>query len=364
VAGALRHNSLKYFSTSPHIRRPQTPRFPPRELAKPPADPSSSSLTPETFGALQLPSDAALHAFASRIGLTPSQTPTNRIQQICTHPSFVPFYTQYNPQHTITSNGSLAALGNSLLGLFAAEHLHVSYPHLPGKAIKAAVTAYVGPTTCAAIAREFGASPLIRWKRTPSAMDRPALLLDDALASIPRSIIAVLYQDKSIDAARRFFNDHFISREFDMRSLLRFRDPKLSLAKTVSQFKREPPKSRLLSETGRLSSSPVFVVGIYSGTDKLGEGFGTSLKMAEYRAAEDALHRLYLTRQPPHLSQVPTSTFSPEDTDLFDPELLSSTSSSTSYIPSMLGHSEVLLHSSGRGGSRVEPQEDARGTRS
>lgn len=43
------------------------------------------------------------------------------------------------------------------------------------------------------------------------------------------------------------------------------------------------PPSRLLKETGRLSNSPVFIVGIYSGADKLGEGFGSSLRMAEYR---------------------------------------------------------------------------------
>ena len=40
---------------------------------------------------------------------------------------------------------------------------------------------------------------------------------------------------------------------------------------------------RLLKETGRFSNSPVFVVGIFSGADKLGEGFGSSLKMAEFR---------------------------------------------------------------------------------
>ena len=40
---------------------------------------------------------------------------------------------------------------------------------------------------------------------------------------------------------------------------------------------------RLLKETGRLSISPVFVVGIYSGGEKLGEGFGSSLKIAEFR---------------------------------------------------------------------------------
>ena len=40
-----------------------------------------------------------------------------------------------------------------------------------------------------------------------------------------------------------------------------------------------------MKETGRFSNSPIFVVGIYSGADKLGEGFGSSLKMAEFRVS-------------------------------------------------------------------------------
>ena len=56
---------------------------------------------------------------------------------------------------------------------------------------------------------------------------------------------------------------------------------------------------RLISETGRHSISPVFVVGAYASSDststqKLGEGLGSSIKMAEYRACENALRRIYL----------------------------------------------------------------------
>lgn len=94
---------------------------------------------------------------------------------------------------------------------------------------------------------------------------------------------------------------------------------------------------RLLKETGRFSNSPVYVVGIFSGSDKLGEGHGSSLKMAEFRvcslatslsyssnistiqAAEDALHRVYLTRTPDHLIQLPSSTFPPGLGDIFRP---------------------------------------------
>ncbi|KAG8716406.1 hypothetical protein FRC11_013389 [Ceratobasidium sp. 423] len=100
-----------------------------------------------------------------------------------------------------------------------------------------------------------------------------------------------------------------VTAELDIRPLLKFNDPKLALINTVRKYQREPPISRLLQESGRQSNSPIFIVGIFSGEDKLGEGFGSSLKIAEYRAAEDAMHRLYLTRQPLTDSMLPTTTF-------------------------------------------------------
>lgn len=56
---------------------------------------------------------------------------------------------------------------------------------------------------------------------------------------------------------------------------------------------------RLLSETGRHSVSPLFIVGVFTTNDeRLGEALGSSLKMAEYRACEDALRRIYLSSTP------------------------------------------------------------------
>jgi large subunit ribosomal protein L44 len=101
-------------------------------------------------------------------------------------------------------------------------------------------------------------------------------------------------------------------------------------------------------------------VGIYSGADKLGEGFGSSLKMAEFRvrpltskifydshasqAAEDSLHRLYLTRTPLDQLRLPTSAFSSESGDLFTQV----GSEAGDYVPGELGHMEVAYGSSGR----------------
>lgn len=49
-----------------------------------------------------------------------------------------------------------------------------------------------------------------------------------------------------------------------------------------------------MKESGRLSAHATFVSGVFSGSEKLGEGFGSSLKMSEWRASEDALRRMYL----------------------------------------------------------------------
>ncbi len=129
------------------------------------------------------------------------------------------------------------------------------------------------------------------------------------MSSIPRALVALVYQHSSLLTARTFVHKFFLSREIDLRNMIKFRDPKKALLDTVAKFGREKPVSRsvhhhpaailvtccgingtvyrLLRETGRLSNSPVYVVGVYSGTDKLGEGFGSSLKMAEFRVSID-----------------------------------------------------------------------------
>ncbi|KAI0923816.1 hypothetical protein AcW1_006675 [Taiwanofungus camphoratus] len=340
----LASTAAKLATVSPaHLRA-----FPPKEAVV-----SSSSKTQffdaQTWASLQPPPPSALTAFAHRIGLAKIIPSHAVIQQACTHPSFVPLYTRHYPNEPLpATNANLAALGNSLLGLFATEHVNASYPHLPTRVLKAAISAYVGPTTCAGIAKEMGATPLLRWHRTPNTPLRPAVLHPDALSSVPRALTALVYQHRSLFSARKFVHKFFLSREIDLRNMIKFRDPKLALLETVTKFGRERPVSRLLKETGRFSNSPIFVVGIYSGTDKLGEGFGSSLKMAEYRAAEDSLLRLYLTRQPPHLVQLPTSTFPQGQGNVFEVQ-----GREADYVPGVMGDSEVLYGSSGRTGMQA-----------
>jgi len=293
---------------------------------------------------LDVPS-AALSAFAHRIGLGNVFDSTEEVQQVCTHPSF-----SLESSLRTLDNAKFAAVGNSLLGLFASEFLHASYPHLPTRVMKAAVSAQVGPMTCANVAREMGATSLLRWNRTPQTLTKAAVLHTDALASIPRALTGFVYQRRSLPVARKFAESFFLNREVDLRSMIKFQNPKHALVETVRKFKRERPISRILKETGRYSNSPMFVVGIFSGSDQLGEGFGSSLKMAEYRAAEDSLLRLYLTRQAPDTLHIPSSTFS-SNANVYD----DTKASQRMYLPGELGETEVVYGSAGRTG-QVQPR--------
>lgn len=159
--------------------------FPPPEAVVGRAPSSSqtertpSFFSAETWATLQPPNPASLSAFAHRIGLAKTfSNPAEVIQQACTHPSFVPFHAKHNPdQPAVTANGNLTTLGNSLLGLFATEHVNSTYPHLPTRVMKAAVSAYVGASSCASIAKDMGVGHLLRWNRTVSPRYRLLYIL-------------------------------------------------------------------------------------------------------------------------------------------------------------------------------------------
>ncbi|KAJ2919496.1 hypothetical protein MD484_g921, partial [Candolleomyces efflorescens] len=307
VQKRLLSSASRLASVSPSV----LPKFPPRDAFIAEDEVARPSFDPELWASLQPVPSSALSSFAHRIGLASVVSSDDEVRQACTHPSFVEVFRHHYPQEKRIpkSNHQLSALGNSLMGLFATEYLQAKYPYLPTRVQKAALTAHVGPATLASVAQEMGAAPLLKWHRKPETPTSPSVLHADALASIPRSLTALIYKNHSLPYARKFVHSYFLTRQVDLRAMLKFLDPKKALKEMVYRFGREPPKSRLLKETGRFTNSPVFVVGVFSGADKLGEGFGSSLKMAEFRAAENALHRVFLTHRPEHEIQLPSNTF-------------------------------------------------------
>lgn len=289
-----------------------------------------------------------LHALRSRLSLH-TRFPLPTLARTLVHPSADP-----DPQF---NNASLSILGRHLLGYYTSEYLLCTYPRLPMPVVFAAVEAYIGPKALATIASEWGIeaaaepggevdSALLQFKRIKSGSALPEALrrqapwtwnvttthkitrtdefgsenappgahtlqntpvpMEEAAQSFVRALIGALHVHLGAPMVKRFFRDHFLSRHLDVSTLFDFRQPTRDLSKLCAREGFELPVARLISETGRLSRHPVFVVGVYSGKDKLGEGAGSSLNEARTRAAAAALKGWYLYK--PLEVTVPSST--------------------------------------------------------
>jgi dsRNA-specific ribonuclease len=120
------------------------------------------------------------------------------------------------------------------------------------------------------------------------------ITVEAASTSFVRALVGALHLHAGASASKEFHAEHILSRHLQLHQLFNFTHPTRDLSRLCLREGFEPPVARLISETGRHSRSPVFVVGVYSGEDKLGEGAGSSLNEGRVRAAAAALRSWYL----------------------------------------------------------------------
>ncbi|QSL64061.1 hypothetical protein MERGE_000216 [Pneumocystis wakefieldiae] len=228
----------------------------------------------------------------------------------------------------VPNNRHLFTLGTCITEYFVSEYLMVRWPRLPYKIMKAALSGYCGTKALARIGLEWGLETsnkevnvipnslknelnsvffeilseardgrlVFKRKGLPHAYSSSTHYehLEKVVSRMVLSVIGGIYLHCGLVAVKKFVNDHVISRYLSISSMFSFEQPGRELSVLCSRQKLDPPVSRLIAETGRRSSTPLFVVGVYSGNDKLGEGHGSSLKEAKYRASVDALKAWYL----------------------------------------------------------------------
>ncbi|KAF2435370.1 ribonuclease III, partial [Tothia fuscella] len=258
-------------------------------------------------------------------------------------------------QNVALNNSALATLGSDILGNYMAEHLICHYPRIPMDVLFAAQEAYVGPKALATITKEWGveyaAEPggevdpgILQFRRMQPGEDpdevadgtsqkgvtgrndrpgyrrgissrvvyddqfgelrRPAFGEDnaalpvttaqDASTKFVRALMGAIFLHTGRVATKKFFTNHFLSRSLNLSQLFDFRYPTRDLSRLCLREGFEPPVARLISETGRESAHPVFLVGVFSGLDKLGEAAGGNLDEARNRACTAALKGWYL----------------------------------------------------------------------
>lgn len=228
-------------------------------------------------------------------------------------------------------NLSMASFGKNLLNFYVYEHFLVKYPRLTPEVLQSVADLYLSTDALYKIAsdtwgvEEDTRSSLERYLSaenqddfdersllgkliySPNSVKRQngviELLSGDdiyagrkgAYATFVRALIGGIYAHSGIDATKEFIHNYIIKpKKLDLKDMLIFDQPTRELSRLCVREGLEAPISRLLVESGRYSSHPVFVVGVFSGEQKLGEGQGASLIESKTRAAVNALKAWYL----------------------------------------------------------------------
>lgn len=191
------------------------------------------------------------------------------------------------------SNERLEFFGDRVLGLVIAEHLYQMYPHDSEGKLALKLNALVRKEACVAAAEAAGvAEHLILANSEAGSGGRKKAVI---LAGACEAIIAALYLDGGMAAARRFTERYwaaaFAALNEDMR------DAKTALQEWAQGGPtKAAPVYRLLRREGP-DHAPTFVVEVSAGNHDPATGEGRSKREAEQAAARSMLMRAGLWQE-------------------------------------------------------------------
>ncbi len=206
----------------------------------------------------------------------------NLLEQALTHRSYLG-----EASHT-TSNERLEFLGDAVLGLIMCEHLYTIYSdRAEGELAKAKAVAVSEPIL-AESARQLGLHDMVLMSAGEEASGGRTRL--SILADCFEAIVAVVYLDQGIEAARKFCLHALSSILDDIERQEHIRDYK-SLLQELTQGKyKKAPSYVVVGEEGA-DHDKTFVVEARLYGNVLGSGSGKSKKQAEQAAAFEALEK-------------------------------------------------------------------------
>jgi ribonuclease III len=187
-------------------------------------------------------------------------------------------------------NESLEFLGDAVLGFVMADLLFRDFPQFDeGQKSKIKAT-LVSTATLALLARRMGLGEFLalgRGEEKTGGRKKQALLADSYEA-----VIAAIYLDGGIEAARTFVSTQFAEELEDVRSPEFWgRDYKSALQEMVQSRELPLPEYLVAAESGP-DHRKVFHVEVHVKGELLGSARGPSKKAAEQEAAHKAIEKL------------------------------------------------------------------------
>jgi len=206
--------------------------------------------------------------------------------QAFTHPSHL--------HEAGASNGGdyqrLEFLGDAVLGMLLAELLFERYPDWQEGALSQLRSRLAGQDLLADRARVLGIGSLIRLGRgEEQTFGREK---DSILADVLEALIAALYRDGGLQAARVLVARLFAELANNPEKLVLGRDSKSELQEFLSIKGYAQPEYRLVEESGP-PHDRLFLFQILIDNRIIGTGQGRSKKTAQQAAAAEALEMLH-----------------------------------------------------------------------
>lgn len=185
----------------------------------------------------------------------------------------------------MASNERLEFLGDRVLGLIVAENLAAQFPGDPEGALTIKLHALVRREACAKVGEAIGLGPhVIAAGLKPNVQ---------VVADACEAVIAALYLDGGLDAARSFIEKHWSDQVAALGGDMR--DAKTALQEW-SQARDSPssPSYRIVRREGP-DHAPRFQVEVSVAGHEPAQGEGGSRREAEQNAAKAMLKNLDIT---------------------------------------------------------------------
>ena len=195
-----------------------------------------------------------------------------------------------NLQGVLRDNEQLEFLGDSILGFIVSEILLARFPDYPEGRLSKVKAHLVSASHLYEVAQEIGVGDhllLGRGEEMSGGRSKRALL-----ANAVEALIAALYLDGGIRAARKFVNHKVIARfdpaEFETEKLL---DYKSALQEMAQAMKLPQPRYSIVEERGP-EHNKTFLVEVRVGREWISQAEGLSKKSAGQKAAQQVLQQL------------------------------------------------------------------------
>ena len=196
----------------------------------------------------------------------------------------------------LNSNERMEFLGDSVLGHVICDYLFHRYPTMLEGDMTKIKSAVVSRTTCQSLAKQVGLNDFIILGK---GLTQASRLPSSILANLMESVIAAIYLDGGLEAARKFILRVY-REELDKMNENRDGDNfKSVLQNTVQKRLGIAPDYKVLEETGPQHRRS-FRVAVRIAESLYPAAWGATKKEAEQRAAENALAVLH-NETPPYL---------------------------------------------------------------